>query len=154
HGAFNGAAGARDVDVVPAQLKTIFDAFMADLTAKTDQATLRPLADDFVMTIHGDTPKSPTAASGWPDGTPNGSNWTYVWGGGHLYSGWFGGVDRNNNARGFDANGADAAYNGANCARFATASIAYAIAKRDDRLISQFANGIKIADVFGNAKVQ
>ena len=154
HGAFNGAVGARDVDVVPAQLKGIFDAFMADLTSNVDTATLRPLADDFVITIHGDTPKSPTNPVGWPDGTPGGTNWTYVWGGGHLYSGWFGRVDRNGAALGFDANGNDAPYNAANTARFATASIAYAIAKRDDRLISQFANGIKIAEVFGPTKVQ
>lgn len=154
HNAFNGAVGSRDVDIVAPQLKGIFEAFMTDLTTKTDQATLRPLADDFVITIHGDTPKSPTNNAGWPDGTPGGSNWTYVWGGGHLYAGWFGGVDRNNNVKGFDANGADAAYNAANTTKYSTASIAYAIAKRDDRLISQFANGIKIADVFGYPKVQ
>jgi hypothetical protein len=155
HGAFNGAAGNRDVDVVPGQLKTILDAFYADLTAKVDQATMRPLANDFVMTFHGDTPKSPNQPGGWPDGTPNGSNWMYVLGNGHLYSGWFGGVDRNGNAKGFDANGADAVYNAANTARIATAAVAYAIAKGDDRSIAQFgANGIKIADVFGYAKVQ
>lgn len=154
HGAFNGAVGSRDVDIVPGQLKGIFDAFMADLTSKVDQNTLRPLSDDFVITIHGDTTKSPTTPAGWPDGTPGGSNLTYVWGGGHLYGGFFGGVDRNGNVKGFDATGADATYNAANTAKFATASIAYAIAKRDDRLISQFANGIKISDVFGQPKVQ
>lgn len=154
HGAFNGAAPNRDVDIVPGQMKAIFDAFMGDLIATPDEATLRPLADDFVLTIHGDTPKTPLNPVGWGDGTPGGSNWTYVWGGGHLYSGWFGGIDRNGNLRGFDGNGNDAAYSAANTTRFATASIAYAIAKRDDRLISQFANGIQIADRFGPAKVQ
>lgn len=149
HGAFNG-----DVNVVPGQLKLVFDAFMADLIATKDDNTLRSLADDFVITIHGDTPKNALNRNGWPDGTPSGSNQTYVWGGGHLYSGWFGGIGANGNARGFDATGNDAPYNAANTARFATASIAYAIAKRDDRLISQFANGIKIADVFGPTKVQ
>jgi hypothetical protein len=154
HGAFNGGVGARDVDTVPAQLKAVFDAFMTDLTNNVDDATQRSLADDFVLSIHGDTPKDPRNQAGWPDGTPGGSNWMYVWGGGHLYSGWFGGIDRNGNVRGFDATGADAPYNGVNTARFATASLAYAVAKRDDRLISQFANGIQIADRFGPAKVQ
>ncbi len=152
HGAWNGGVGQRDADIVPPQLKGIFDAFMADLTANVDDATNRSLADDFVMSIWGDTPKSPTNQSGWPDGTPQGCNWMYVWGGGHLFSGWYGGVDRNGNVRGFDANGNDAPYNAANCTRFATASLAYAVAKRDDRLISQFANGIKIGDVFGHLK--
>jgi hypothetical protein len=154
HGAFNGTVGARDVDIVPTQLKGIFDAFMADLTARVDTNTLRPLSDDFVLTIHGDTTKSPTTPGGWPDGTPGGSNLTYVWGGGHLFSGFFGSIDRNGNLKGFDASGNDATYNAANTARLATASVAYAVAKRDERLISQFANGIKISDVFGPAKVQ
>ena len=55
---------------------------------------------------------------------------------------------------GADAAGESAGYNGAQMARFATASIAYAIAKRDDRLISQFANGTTISGVFGNPKDQ
>jgi hypothetical protein len=152
HGAFNGTAPNRDADVVPKQLKKVFDAFMADLISNVDDVTGRALADDFVMSIHGDTPKTPNTASGWPDGTPQGANWMYVWGGGHLYSGWFGGIDRNGNVKGYDANGADAAYNAVNTTRYATASLAYAIAKRDDRLISPFANGIKIADVFGPLK--
>jgi hypothetical protein len=67
-------------------------------------------------------------------------------------SGWFGGTLRNGTARGFDAAGADAVYNGANTARFALASVAYAIAKRDDRAINAFANGIKIGGVFGRLK--
>jgi hypothetical protein len=150
HGAFTGG----DVNTVPAQLKKVFDAFMDDLINTVDDNTQRALADDFVMSIHGDTPKTPLAANGWPDGTPNGSNWVYVWGGGDLFPGWFGGIDRNGNTRGFDANGNDAPYNAANCARFATAALAYAVAKRDERLISPFANGIQIADRFGLAKVQ
>jgi len=154
HGAFSGTAPNRDVDIVPKQLKTIFDAFMADLTTKTDDVTKRALADDFVLSIHGDTPKDPTNPNGWPDGTPQGANWTYIWGGGHLKTGWFGGIDRNGNVKGFDPNGADAAYSAANTAKYSTASLAYAIAKRDDRLISPFANGLKIAGVFGNEKVQ
>lgn len=154
HNAFNGGAGNRDADIVPGQLKGIFDAFMNDLIATKDDNTLRSLADDFVMSIHGDTPKNPLQPGGWPDGTPGGSNWIYVWGGGHLFTGWFGGIDRNGNTQGFDANGNPAAYSAANGARFGTASLAYALAKRDDRLISPFANGIKIADVFGPTKAQ
>jgi hypothetical protein len=152
HGAFNGAVGSRDCDVVTPQLKTIFDAFMGDLRSKIDTVTGRALDQDFVLSVHGDTGKDPTNNSGWPDGTPQGSNWMYVWGGGHLNSGWYGGIDRNGNVKGFDAAGNDAAFSAANTTKFATASLAYAIAKRDDRLISTFANGIKIAGVFGPLK--
>ena len=34
------------------------------------------------MTIHGDTPKNPLDRGGWPDGTPDNSNWMYVLGAG------------------------------------------------------------------------
>jgi hypothetical protein len=153
HGAWNGGVGNRDADRVPPQLKLVFDAFFADLANNVDDNTQQTLADNFVMTINGDTGKSPNEQSGWPDGTPGGCNWIYCWGAGHLFSGWFGGVDRNGAIRGFDGNGNDAAYNAGQTARFALASVAYAIAKRDERLISQFANGITIADRFGPPKV-
>ena len=60
----------------------------------------------------------------------------YVYSAGHLKSGWFGSIDRNGNVKGFDAQGKPATYNGANTAKYAMASIAYAIAKRDERAIS------------------
>ena len=93
------------------------------------------------ITIHGDTTKDPLTKGGWPDGTPGNTNVVYVYSAGHLKSGWFGSIDRNGNVKGFDAQGKPAAYNGQNTAKYAMASIAYAIAKRDERAISQFANG-------------
>lgn len=140
------------VDTVPAQLKGVFDGLMNDLTMTTDDNTLKALADDTVLTIHGDTTKNPLARGGWPDGSPGNTNVVYVWGAGHLKTGWFGQVKANGTAEGFDASGAPAAYNGANTARYAMASIAYAIAKRDERAISAFANGITIANNFGIPK--
>jgi hypothetical protein len=75
-----------------------------------------------------------------------------VYSAGHLVSGWFGSVDRNGKALGYGADGKPAAYVGADTAKYATASIAYAIAKRDDRAITNFANGLTIGGVFGNLK--
>lgn len=147
HGAFNG-----DVNTVPASMKKVFDGFMNDLQTTVDDNTQQILADDTVITIHGDTTKDPTNRNNWPDGTPGNTNVVYVYSAGHLMSGWYGSVDRNGNAQGFGANGQAAAYNSANTAKFAMASIAYAIAKRDDRAISQFANGIAISGIFGRAK--
>lgn len=147
HGAFNG-----DVNVVPGQLKKVFDAFMADLTNTTDDNTMKSLADDTIITICGDTPKDPTQRVNWPDGPPGNTNIVYVYSAGNLNTGWFGSIDRNSTVKGFDEKGLPAAYNGTNTAKLATASIAYAIAKRDDRAISAFANGITISGVFGRVK--
>ena len=148
HGAFDGG----DVNVVPPQMKNVFDAFMTDLENTTDDVTMKALADDTVMTIHGDTTKDPLNRGGWPDGTPMNTNIVYVYSAGHLKSGWFGGIDRNGNAQGFDAQGNPTAYNGGTTAKYAMASIAYAIAKRDERAIANFANGITISGVFGRPK--
>jgi len=148
HGAFDSG----DVNTVPAQLKGVFDGFMKDLTDTVDDNTLKALADDTVITIHGDTTKNPLQRGGWPDGTPGNTNRVYVYSAGHLRSGNFGSIDRNGTVRGFDARGEAVQYNGANTARFAMASIAYAIAKRDERAISQFANGLTISGNFGLPK--
>ena len=43
-------------------------------------------------------------------------------------------------------------YNGALTASYATASLAYAIAKGDEQRISEFANGISVGDAFGRRK--
>ena len=148
HGAFDGG----DVNTIPAALKKVFDGFMADLTSTTDDTTLKSLADDTVITIHGDTTKNPLVRSGWPDGSPGNTNTVYVYSAGHLKSGHFGQVKANGTAEGFNASGAAATYNGAQTSRFAMASIAYAIAKRDERAISQFANGTTISGNFGLPK--
>jgi len=148
HGAFDGGAV---MTRAPMHAK-IYQAFMDDLTSNVDDNTLQSLADSTVITMAGDTTKAPCNKNGWGDGTPNNSNVVYVYSAGHLKSGWFGGTTRNNVAMGFDATGAPAAYNGAATARFATASIAYAIAKRDERAISNFANGVTISGVFGRPK--
>lgn len=148
HGAFDNG----DVNTVPAQLKGVFDGLMADLVATVDDNTLKALADDTVITIHGDTTKNCLQRGGWPDGSPGNTNRVYVYSAGHLKSGNFGSIDRNGTVKGFDAKGADVAYNGATTAKFAMASIAYAIAKRDERAISQFANGTTVSGNFGLPK--
>jgi len=147
HGAFDGG----DVNTVPMQLKGIFDAFMTDC-AKTTDPDGTTLADDLVFTISGDTYKDPLSRPGWGDGTPNNTNVVYVYSSGHLEPGWFGGVDRAGKALGFGADGKPAPYNSANTAKFATAAIAYAVAKRDERAIANFANGVTIGGVFGKLK--
>ena len=148
HGAFDDGSAS----VVPMQLKKVLDAFMADLTANVDDNTGETLADTTVITFHGDTPKSATDPGGWPDGSSQNHNRVIVYSAGHIKSGWFGEVKRDDSVRGFDGSGALVAYNGTNAARFGLAAIAYAIAKRDDRAISAFANGVNIGGLV-NPKV-
>jgi hypothetical protein len=147
HGAFDGGS----INTVPLQIKSVMDGFMADLQATTDDNTMVTLSDDTIITIHGDTFKSPTTRGGWPDGTPNNTNVIYCYSAGNLKSGWFGDITPNA-VTGFDASGNAATYNGTNEAKYATAAIAYAIAKRDERSISTFANGLAISGIFGRPK--
>src|SRR5262249_16796306 len=82
-------------------LKRVLDGFMADIASKTDSVTGGKLSDEIVLTIDGDTPKTPLDSNNWLDDTPSNSNWVYVYGGGQLKTGWFGGIDRNGNTTGF-----------------------------------------------------
>ncbi len=100
HGAFNNMS---QLQANVTALGTIFNAFMADCAATPDPSGCgQPLSQGVVFTIHGDTPKDPTVANGWPDGTPSNSNWMYVYGNGFLKTGWFGNVSADRVATGFD----------------------------------------------------
>jgi hypothetical protein len=134
-------------------MKLVLDGFMNDLKGTVDDVTGRPLDQDTLIHITGDTPKTPYNRGGWGDGTPQNSNWAYVYSAGNLYSGWYGGADGNGRIDGFDGNGntTAGAYDANATARLANASIAYAIAKRDERAIQQFANGTNVLGIFGPA---
>ena len=126
--------------------KKILDGFMTDLATKTDSLTGKPLSESIVMTIEGDTPKTPLDRANWLDDTPGNSNWVYVYGGGKLKTGWFGGIARNGTVTGFDpATGASAPYQGDVQARAAVAAVAYAITNGDTRRVGDFTN----ADITG-----
>ncbi len=146
HGAFNDMTGLL---ATVTSLGKVLDAFYADLAATPDdQCAGQSLADSFVLSIHGDTPKDPLDRNGWPDGTEQNSNWTYVLGNGMLKTGWHGGIDRNGNVTGFDpATGLDTAYNGGTAAKSATAAIAYAVARGDMRRVGDFASGVNLNGV-------
>ncbi len=141
HGAFDGG----DINIVPGQLKGVFDGFMNDLAATVDDSSQLALSADTVISIHGDTNKDPMTKAGWPDGTANNSNTVFVYSAGELNSGWYGGYTIANNkgtAMGFDNTGATTTYNGTMAATYATSAIAYAVAKRDDRAVGAFENGL------------
>jgi hypothetical protein len=135
HGAFNDMGVLRQTT---RGMGMALDAFRNDLASLDDPSCAgHKLADNLVISIHGDTPKNPLDRSGWPDGTPGNANWVYVLGSGYLKTGWFGGIDRGGNVTGFNpATGNDAGFNGGQTAQAATAAICYAIAKGDKRRLN------------------
>ncbi len=137
HGAFNDP---NNPPMTAGIIGGILNAFMADLAATPDASCAgTSLADNVIMTIHGDTPKTPLVASGWPDGTPGNSNWMYVYGNGYLKTGWFGGISRNGTVAGYDpATGQENTTPSAQLAGAASAAVAYAIARADSRRVSDF----------------
>jgi hypothetical protein len=141
HGAFgSGGTLTADAQNVITTVKRMLDAFMADLGARHDPVSGEVLANDLVMTIEGDTPKTPIDFSGWQDPTPGDANWMYVLGGGKLRTGWFGGMDRNGNVAGFDpATGGTATANPNLQAQVAVAAVAYAISRGNLARVQEFA---------------
>lgn len=146
HGAFNDPNNLRNT---VATLGQILDAFRADLMAIPDPTCSgKMLGDTTVMSIHGDTPKTPLNRNGWPDGTPGNSNWMYVLGAGHLKTGWFGGIRRDGSVIGWNpATGEDANVASATTANAASAAVAYAVAKGDMRRVGEFYRGDAISGV-------
>ncbi|HEY1811630.1 MAG TPA: hypothetical protein VGG74_04695 [Kofleriaceae bacterium] len=147
----HGAFANNDTVVVAPQLKTVLDAFMTDLQNATDSVTQEVLANCTVITANGDTPKDITHNGGnWDDGTAGGANLLYVYSAGNLKPGWFGSMNTDGSATGYDDSANSAAFNATNTAKYATGSVAYAIARRDERAINAFTNGFTIGGVFGN----
>ena len=141
HGAFGNMA---NLMMTVKMLGGMLDQFLADLGAIKDPlCSSRTLADDVVLTIHGDTPKDPRNMNGWPDGTPNNTNWLYVMGNGYLKTGWFGAVKADGSTTGFDPTTGDEVPGQSSMATApaAGAAVAYAIAKGDMKRVNDFYSG-------------
>ncbi len=147
HGAFGDMNNLRST---VSGIGKILDAFMADLTSYEDPScAARTLADSTVITVHGDTPKDPRDRGGWPDGTPNDSNWIYVMGNGYTKTGWFGGVRANGQTDVFDPTTGATVPNGssADVTASAGAAVAFAVAKGDMRRVEDFYTGPSIEGI-------
>lgn len=138
HGAFAGQPG-----VVADGIASVLHFFMEDLdTAKDPFYANLKLSDTVTLTCSGDTPKDPYVASGWPDGTPNGSNWIYVMSQGLCKPGWFGDVQRNSKVNYNPATGQLAAGTPDNLVLDgALAAILFATSGGDDRRVRDFYTG-------------
>jgi hypothetical protein len=91
------------------------------------------LADNVVLVVTGDTPKNSFIQQGWPDSTPQNSNWIFARTNGFLRPGWFGEI-KETTAQGFDGHtGGLAATSNKDAA---LAGILYAIARGDAAAVS------------------
>jgi hypothetical protein len=146
HGAFSGpAALSGESQAILTTMQTLLNAFMADLASKHDPVTGESLADGTILTIEGDTPKTPVDTNAWPDNTAQMSNWMFVLGGGALKTGWFGSLTPNGGvdgtANGFDPHTGDTLtgnYDGNIQAQAAVAATVYAITRGDIRRTQDF----------------
>ena len=150
HGAFNDMGSLR---MTVNDLGRSLDAFYADCMAADDPSCAgTKIGDNLVMSIHGDTPKNPLDRGGWPDGTPGNANWAYVFGGGRLKTGWFGGIQRNGDVRGWNpTTGEDSTMTPDQTAGAASAAILYAIARGDLRRVQDFYRGADIRGVIASS---
>lgn len=147
HGAFGDMNNLR---MTVGLLGKMLDVFMKDLGEEKDPlCSARSLADNVVMTVHGDTPKDPLNNNGWPDGTPNNSNWIYVMGNGYVKTGWFGGVRTNGSTDGWDPTTGKNVANQPSDATSAAAgaAVAFAVAKGDMKRVQEFYSGPSIEGV-------
>lgn len=146
HGMFNNGNGA--AVAAATGLGRILDGMMSHAASLPDPSCAsKSLADNIVMTIHGDTPKTPLVRAAWPDGTPGNSNWIYILGNGYLKTGWFGGINTNGAVTSFDpATGNNMAPPDGNNASASTSSAGaaaalYAVTKGDQRRVQDFFRG-------------
>lgn len=141
HGAFGDM---NDLNNTVAALGRYFDKLHEDLNV-TNTETGRPYADDFVLTVHGDTTKNPLDRGGWPDGTARNSNWMYVFGNGRLKTGWFGEYKANGTVNSFNPATGDIDPNrsSASTAGAASAAALFAISA-DMRRVQEYFNAESI----------
>jgi len=136
------------------ELGSSLDAFYRDLEGMDDPNCSGSIADNTVISIHGDTPKNPLTRANWPDGTPGNSNWLYVLGGGQLQTGWFGGIDRAGNVSGWDpTTGNPASMDTAATATAGAAAVLYSVCKGDMRRVRDFYRGVDINGIVTDVTV-
>jgi hypothetical protein len=142
HGAFASgeAAPAARADA----LARVLDGFYAELALHSEPkssttGTPLSLADNVVLVVSGDTPKSSFNRNGWPDGTAGGANLIYVRSNGYMKPGWFGRLSQQTGRTNFDpvtgtASGTTPA---ANSTAAAQLGILFAIARGNATVVSQ-----------------
>ena len=112
HGAF--AAGDAVAALRANALARILDGFYAELAMHVEPkcstvGTPLSLADNVVLVVSGDTPKTSFNRNGWGDGTVGQANLLYVRSNGYMKPGWFGSLSLNGRINFDPATGAPSA---------------------------------------------
>jgi hypothetical protein len=141
HGAFT------DLDALAIQaddLTNVLEGFYRELDSATEPSCGTgsdplALADNVVMIVNGDTPKSSFNNSGWPDGTINSVNYLYVRSNGYLIPGWFGEISEGAQTNFDPATGLiDADASDASNLAAAVNAVLYAITRGDASFVAGF----------------
>ena len=130
------ANGDANAELVAKSMSDILNGMFTMAKSMPDPASsTKTILDSLVWCVYGDTCKSFTNRSGWPDGTAMASNMLITYGAGFLKTGWFGGLGAaDNQVDGWDpATGNTAPYVEATTGQAAAAAVCYAVAKGDSR---------------------
>lgn len=151
HGAFNQMAASQNRSMA---IGRIIGAFLADLNEDDPYCPGTPIYQNTVFAVQGDTTKNPLQSGGWPDGTPNGTNWVWAWLAGHGKTGQFGEILTNGNVTGWNpATGElDGNFNSGMLSTEVAGTLLHAIARGDRRLAEEFGaygTGIPKQDIDG-----
>jgi hypothetical protein len=144
HAAFSPGNAALLADTVKF-IGMMLDAFYNDLATAPDPAcTSANLDKTTILTVHGDTPKTPLQRDAWPDATPSNANWIYAMGNGYLRTGWFGGIHADGSVDGFDPTTGNAVpMQAANVTSTAAgAAVAYAVSKGNTNVVAAYYSGM------------
>ena len=130
------ANGDANAQLVAKSMSDILNGMFTMAKSLPDPASsTKTILDSLVWCVYGDTCKSFTNRSGWPDGTAMAANMLVTYGAGFLKTGWFGGLGAaDNQVDGWDpATGNTAPYVEATTGQAAAAAVCYAVAKGDSR---------------------
>ncbi len=148
HRAFSSAADQAQTINAVGILGGILQAFHNALNTIPEVTLGGTIADHTVISVQGDTMKTPLVAAGWPDVTPSDSNWIYVVGKGYLRHGWYGGIRTSADPgsgeapQGFDPGTGDANSSASSTTtQVAAAAVLYAIARGNMTQVDQFYTG-------------
>ncbi|EYF08850.1 hypothetical protein [Chondromyces apiculatus] len=135
HGAFGNMTRLNETARL---LKLYFEMLDKDLDVANSESGGK-FNEEYVVTVHGDTPKDARQRDGWPDGTSNNSNWMYVLGNGRLRTGGFMRYPTQGNAVASNpvTGKIDNNRNTASCTAAANAAVLYAISG-DMRLVRNY----------------
>jgi hypothetical protein len=145
HGFFGSLASST---ATVQQMGVMFNAFITDMMTTTDPlSSTQKMGQNMLITITGDTFKTPVAPSGWGDGTPSNANRVVVIdGSGSLAGGEFGTCDIKGNTTSFDASTGAQIATGTTTLHQANsapvdAAVLYAVSLKNARRVEDFYRG-------------